>query len=111
MYLHKKRVEIKKITPANWKTLFSTVDKLPGLVIQVFSAPAGSFYMTVIQALDIALDEIIEVVSVMTGIDKDYIANNVGLDELVEYITRMVKHNRLDSIAKNVKSLLPEMRK
>lgn len=107
MYLHKKRVEIAKLTPVKWKELFSSVDRLPGLIVQVLSAPQDDFYMTVIQGLDIALDEIVNVVSIMTEIDSDYIANNVGLDELAEYLQRMVKLNRLDSAVKNIKSLLP----
>lgn len=108
MYLHKKRVEIVKLTPAKWKQLFSTVDRLPGLIVQVVTAPKEDFYAYVLQALDLALGEVIDIVAVLTEIDRDYIENNVGVDEIFEYLQRTVKINRLDTLTKNVKSLLPQ---
>lgn len=108
MYLHNEKVEVAKLTPVKWRELFAVVDKLPGLVIQVVSAPQDDFYAYVLQALDIALDEVINVTSILTGVDKQYIENNVGLDELAEYLFRMVKRNRLDDAVKKMTSLQPK---
>jgi hypothetical protein len=107
MYLGEKRVRIEKLTIAKWRQLFEVVDKLPGLIVQVLSAPSEDFYSYVIMALDIAFDEIALIVSVLTGLDADYITENVGVDELFEYLSRTVQRNRLDEVSKNVKSLLP----
>src|SRR5690625_4688884 len=107
MYLGKKKVVIKKLTPAKWKELFRTIDTLPGLIVQVMTTKQD-FYMTVIHAIDIAMDEIVKVVSVLTDIDEEYINNNVGLDEIVEFVTKTVEINRLDKTVKNIKSLLPK---
>lgn len=109
MYLGDKKVKIKKLVPAKWKLLFDSVDTLPGLIIQV-ATERENFYMVVLQAIDMAMDEIVKVVSILTDIDEDYINNHVGLDELVEFITRTVNVNRLDQTVKNVKSLLPKKR-
>jgi ethanolamine utilization protein EutA (predicted chaperonin) len=108
MMLGEKRVKIEKLTIAKWRQLFSTVDKLPGLIVQVLSAPADDFYSYVITALDIAFDEIAEIVAVLSGVDAEYITEHVGVDELFEYLSRTVKRNRLDDVVKNVKSLLPK---
>jgi hypothetical protein len=108
MMLGDKRVKIEKLTIAKWRQLFSTVDKLPGLIVQVLSAPADDFYSYVITALDIAFDEIAEIVAVLSGVDAEYITEHVGVDELFEYLSRTVKRNRLDDVVKNVKSLLPK---
>ncbi len=108
MYLHEKRVTIAKLTPAKWRQLFNAVDQLPGLIIQVLTAPKEDFYAYVIQALDLALNEVVEITSILTEIEKEYIDENVGLDELTEYLLKVVKLNRLDTIPKNVKSLLPK---
>lgn len=102
-----KTVIVKKLTPVKWREMFTVVDNLPGLIIQVMTAPQRDFYMTVIQALDLALDDIIKIVSILTEIDEDYLNKNAGLDEIVEYLTRMVEINRLDKTIKNIKSLLP----
>lgn len=108
VYLGERKVKIQKITPAKWKDLFKVVDSLPGLIIQVLAAPKKDFYATAVQALDLAIDEIVLIVSALSDIEKEYIENNVGLDEIIEYLTKLVKINRLDNTVKNVKSLLPK---
>lgn len=107
MYLGEKRVKIEKLTIVKWRELFGTVDKLPGLIVQVLSAPSEDFYAYIISALDLAFDEIAEIVALLTGLETEFIQKNVGLDELFEYLARTVKRNRLDEMVKNVKSLLP----
>jgi ethanolamine utilization protein EutA (predicted chaperonin) len=108
MFLGEKRVKIEKLTIVKWRQLFDTVDKLPGLIVQVLSAPQEDFYTYIITALDLAFDEITQVVSVLSGVDAEYLTNNVGVDELFEYLTKTVKRNRLGDVVKNVTSLLPK---
>jgi hypothetical protein len=107
MWLGEKRVKINKLTPNRWRDLFATVDRLPGIIVQVISAPQDDFYATVVAGLEVAMDEVIEIVAVLSDLDADYINAEVGVDEIFEYLSRTVKKNRLDSVAKNVKSLLP----
>lgn len=108
MYLHEKKVSISKLTPVKWKKLFGTIDTLPGLIAQVITSQnTDNYYMVFITAIDIALDEVVTVVSILTELDEEYIKTNVGLDEIIEYLTKTVKLNRLDNAVKNVKSLLP----
>jgi hypothetical protein len=108
MFLGEKRVKIEKLTISKWRELFGTVDKLPGLIVQVLSAPQSDFYAYVITALDIAFDEIAQVVSVLSGVESEYLMENVGVDEIFEYLAKTVKRNRLDDAVKNVKGLLPK---
>ncbi|MCP6683004.1 hypothetical protein [Bacillus nakamurai] len=109
--LGKYPVGIPKLTPAKWKQLFATLDKIPGLILQVISAPQTDFYSYLVSAIDIGLDEIVEIVAMLSGVDAEYIREEVGTDEIIEYLTLTVKKNRLDSQAKNVKSLLPKLEK
>src|SRR5690625_3940026 len=109
MYLGKEVVEITKLTPTKWKELFSVIDKVPGLMFSLFTTEPENYYQAAIQAFDIAIDEFVNIVSVMTDIDAKYIHENVGLDELIEYLTKMVELNRLDSTVKNLQSLLPKV--
>lgn len=107
MMLGEKRVRIEKLTIAKWRQLFEVVDKLPGLIVQILTAPKDDFYAYVITALDLAFEEIALIVSVLSGLDVDYINENVGVDELFEYLAKTVKKNRLEDVVKNAKSLLP----
>lgn len=108
MYLGDKRVKINKLTPNKWRQLFETVDKLPGLIVQVLTAPADDFYAYVISACDLALDEVVNIVAILSDVDSEYIRENVGIDEIIEYLTRTVQRNRLDQTVKNLTSLLPK---
>ena len=107
MMLGEQRVKIEKLTIAKWRELFAVIDKLPGLIVQILSAPQDDFYAYVVAGLDIAFEEVAQIVSVLTGLDADYIEHNVGVDELFEYVSKTVKRNRLEDVVKNVKSLLP----
>lgn len=107
MYLGDKRVRIEKLTIARWRQLFEAIDKLPGLIVQILTAPQDDFYAYVISALDIAFEEVAQVVAILSGLEADYIVEHVGIDELFEYLARTVKKNRLDTVVKNAKSLLP----
>lgn len=108
MYLHEKKVEIPKLTPDRWKKLFEKVDMLPGLIVQVLLAPKKEFYTVVVSACQLALDEVTEIVALLSGIEVDYIRKNVALHEIIEFITKTVQRNKLDEMAKNLKSLLPQ---
>jgi hypothetical protein len=108
MYLGEKRVEINKLTPKRWRQLFATIDTLPGLIVQVITAPQEDFYAYVVSACDIALEEVVKVVAVLSELDEEYINENVGVDELITYIARTAKRNNLAETLKNVGSLLPK---
>lgn len=110
MMLGDKRVKIEKLTIVKWRELFEVVDKLPGLIVQVLTAPSDDFYAYVVTALDIAADEVAKIVSVLSGVEVEYLQESVGVDELFEYLAKTVKRNRLDSVVKNVKSLLPKVK-
>ncbi len=105
--LGKKQAPIKKLTPAMWKRLFTQIDLLPGLAMQIISSPRNEMAAYLLHGFDVALEEIVDIISTISGIESDYLMNEAGLDELVEYIYLTVKKNRLDQIPKNLKGLLP----
>jgi hypothetical protein len=106
-----KRVQIKKLTPALYKELFGSIDRLPGLVVSVMFAPKEQYYEYVLVACSEAVAEVEQVVSILSGLDVEYIHNNVGVTELIDYIVRTAKKNDFTSVIKNVKSLLPKVQK
>lgn len=101
-----KSVKVKKITIAQWKELFSVVDSLPSLIIDVVTSPKEERTAYLVVAAHHSLDDLAEVISVLTGLDRDYIVNNAALDEILEYFTMMAKVNNFEEIAKNIKSVL-----
>jgi hypothetical protein len=102
-----RKAQIEKVTPKDFKALFGVVESLPSLLISVTQAPKGQEAEYLLTAIDIGLDEIVSVVSVLSGIDEDYLTNSVGMDEIIDYIVKMVDYNNLEKLAKNMSRLLP----
>lgn len=102
-----KVVQVEKITPKKYRSLIGVINTLPNLLIQVSKAPRADFIPWLLNATEIGLDEIIEIVAELSGVSAAYLEDNAGIDEITEYLTRMYKHNDLSRLAKNVKSLLP----
>lgn len=103
-----KAVKIEKVTPRQYKELFSVIGSIPNLLVSVMEAPKEEYAVYMLSALEVGLEDFINVVSMLTGIEEDYLYDNVGLDEITEYLVRMSEHNNLENTLKNVKSLLPQ---
>ncbi|APP15656.1 hypothetical protein BS467_07880 [Bacillus altitudinis] len=109
LILGDKTVQIPKLTPVKWKALFEVVDRLPHLFITVLSTSGQEdFASTLVAAAKLAMDEVAKIVAVLSGLDEDYILENVGTDEIIDFLIAVVEKNRLQSVAKNLKSLLPK---
>lgn len=106
LYIGNKPVEIKKITIAQWKQLFGTIETLPALIVDVLTASEEDRTAYFIVALERSFDEITSIVSLLTEIDAEYIEKNASLDEVVEYFVKMAEVNDFNKLAKNVKSVL-----
>lgn len=104
--LGKYKASIFKLTPKQYKSLFGTIETLPNLIMTVARAPQEDKVAYVLSALEVGMDEIVSVVSELTGIDREYLNEEVGFDEIIDYLVKMVEVNRIENVVKNVKSLL-----
>ncbi|ABY46826.1 hypothetical protein [Bacillus mycoides] len=106
--LGEKTVRVRKITPAEYKELMAVIGNLPNMIVQIIQAPEEDRMAYIMSALDVGMDDLVNVTSTLSNIDADYLASGgVGLDEIVEYITQMAKFNGIGKIVKNLASLLP----
>ncbi len=106
LYIGDKPVSVGKITIKQWKQLFGTIEALPQLILDVMSAPENEKSAYFIVALERSFDEIVDIVSVLTEIDSDYIEDNASIDQLIAYFTEVAKVNDFSGVIKNVKSVL-----
>ncbi|WP_226568140.1 hypothetical protein [Bacillus stratosphericus] len=104
-----KTVQVPKLTPVKWKALFEVVDRLPHLFITVLSTTGqDDFASTLVAAAKLAMDEVAKIVAVLSGLEEDYVLENAGTDEITDFLVAVVEKNRLQSVVKNLKSLLPK---
>ncbi|SEM81836.1 hypothetical protein [Paenibacillus sp. OV219] len=96
-----KRVDIPKLTVAKWKALFGKVETLPQLLLDVIaSRQTSDFTATVLVGIQMAFDEIVELVAVLTELEPAWIEENVDHNELIQFISRTVQRNNLNEAAK-----------
>ncbi len=105
-YIGKKPVTIEKITIKQWKQLFGTIETLPQLILDVMSASEDEKSAYFIVALERSFDEVVDIVSVLTGIESEHIEENASIDQLIAYFTEIAKVNDFSGVIKNVKSVL-----
>lgn len=104
-----KQVRVPKLTFEKWVVLREVLDKIPGLVIQIWLSRGEHFYQTVYAAIDVAFEEIIKVIAVLSDVDEDYLKKNAGIDEVFNYFVKTTEKNDFYSILKNGQSLLQSL--
>lgn len=101
-----KSVKVRKITVAQWRELFTVIESLPQLLITVATAPPAERLPFLIVAIEKSLSDVVNVVSVLTGLDADWIENNAGVDELVAFFVETARVNNFGEMLKNVRGAL-----
>ncbi|MBG9736287.1 hypothetical protein [Paenibacillus alvei] len=101
-----KTVQIRKITVAQWQELFGSIQTIPQLIISIMSVPEterAGFFMVV---LGESLENIVQITSILTGLDVEYLRQNAAADELFEFYSETVKMNNFGELLKNGRSVL-----
>ncbi|AHD06436.1 hypothetical protein [Paenibacillus larvae] len=107
--LGKHQVKIAKITPKKWREMVECINVLPQIIENIRCAPPEDFTLYVMNGLEVASDDIVRTVSVLTGIEIEELddTGGIGMDQLIEYLRLTYEYNNIDDIVKNVKRLLP----
>jgi len=107
VFLGDKLVEIPKLTPAKYKLLFGRIEALPQIIARIVESRGnGDFITTALIGVDIALDEIVEVIAALTDVDAEYIRENAGIDEITTFVARTLERNDLATTLKNFRAVL-----
>lgn len=103
-----KNVEVPLLTPEKYKQIFNVMNDIPGIAFYLFySKEEPNFKQRVLVAVSEALDELLYIVELLTGIDKETLNKKAAVHELVEFFVRTAEKNEINNLLKNVKSLLP----
>lgn len=101
-----KSVKVGKITVAQWRELFTVVETLPQLLITVLTAPPADRLPMFVVAIEKSLTDVVNVVSILTGLDAEWIENNAGVDELTTFFVETARINNFGDLLKNVRGAL-----
>ena len=103
-----KSVKVGKITIAQWRELFTVVETLPQLLLTVTAAAPEDRLPYLVVAIEKSLSDVVNVVSVLTEIDAEWIENNAGVDELVTFFVETARANNFGQLLKNVRGALSQ---
>lgn len=106
MYLGEKLVEVVKVTPEMFKKLSRVMENIPAFAFKLMNvADEETFQAYLIAAMDFIADEAVEVTHVLTGIEKEYLSNNVGISDIFQYLKAVADRNDITALVKNLMSL------
>lgn len=101
-----KSVKVRKITVSQWRELFTVIETLPQLLLTVVTAAPADRLPYLIVAIEKSLSDVVNVVSVLTELDAEWIENNASVDELVTFFAETARINNFGEMLKNVRGVL-----
>lgn len=99
-------VKVRKVTIGQWRELFTVVGTLPQMLVSVMTAPAESRISYMLAVMESAIDDVVNVVAVLTGLEPAWINENVSPDELMAYFVAVARVNDFGGLLKNVQGAL-----
>lgn len=102
-----KKVEVPKLNYRKYKQMQDVIQMLPGVIFSLIITPPDNYYQMALVALDGTIDELYGIVAVLSEIDREYLEEEAGVNEVIDYLVATVKKNDFAKTVKNVKSLLP----
>lgn len=102
-----KKVEVPKLNYRKYKQMQDVVQMLPGVIFSLIITPPDNYYQMALVALDETIDELYGIVAVLSEIDREYLEEEAGVNEVIDYLVATIKKNDFAKTVKNVKSLLP----
>ena len=106
VYLGDKIIRVRKITFEVLEQITEVLERIPYLLIKLATSQDEEFHQYLVGAMSIASDEIVKVVAILSGLEADYIKKEVGVNEIFDYLRKVMDKNDLSKTVKNVISLL-----
>ncbi len=102
------KAEVRKLTYTKYATMRDVIDTIPGIVFSLTISNPDNWFTEVYAALDITIEEFYGLVAILAEIDVNYLKDNAGINEIIDYVVATIKKNDFAKTVKNVRSLLPE---
>lgn len=102
------KAEVKKLTYTKYAAMRDVIDTIPGIVFSLTISNPDNWFTEVYAALDITIEEFYGLVAILAEIDVEYLKDNAGINEIIDYVVATIKKNDFAKTVKNVRSLLPE---
>jgi phosphatidylglycerophosphatase A len=102
VYIGGKKVEVRKLTVKEWRQVFGALNQLPGVLFSALTYGQKEMSALILAAVEICFDEVVSILAIASKLDKAYLEDNAALDEIVDYIEKLVAKNNLQETLKKL---------
>lgn len=107
--LGKKQVEIPKLTRARLKKLTEHIGTIGDYLVKLFLTPENERAVFIVAAADVAIDEIYELTSLLSGIPLEYLDEHASLAECTNFLRLTWEKNDMNRALGNLSGLIPPL--
>jgi hypothetical protein len=109
--LGNKRVEIPKLTRTRLKKLSDHIGTIGDYLVKLFLTPEENRAVYIVAGMDVAVDEIYELTSILSDLPVEYLDEHASLAECTEFLKLTWEKNDINQALGNVKGLIPPVMK
>lgn len=109
--LGQKQVSIPKLTRARLKKLTEHIGTIGDYLVKLFLQPEESRAAFIVAGVDVAIDEIYELTSLLSDLPIEYLDEHASLAECTEYLKLTWEKNDMNAALGNVSGLIPPIAK
>ena len=103
-------VPIPKLTIEKWELLFENLETMPQIILNILSSRGDdNFTAKLVVGVGIALGEAVRLVSVITGLEEEFIRENADHNSLYDFFAKTIKKNDLNSALKKFRAALSQI--
>ncbi len=107
--LGNKQIEVPKLTRARLKKLTDHIGTIGDYLVKLFLTPEHERAVFIVAALDVAIDEIYELTSLLSDLPIEYLDEHAGIAECTEFLKMTWEINDINRALGNVSGLIPPM--
>ncbi|RKD20961.1 hypothetical protein BEP19_14845 [Ammoniphilus oxalaticus] len=99
------KVEVRRLTVKQWRQIFGALNQLPGIIFSALTTEnKNDLGVVIVAAVDICFDEVVDIISIASGLTKEDIEDSAALDEIVEYIEKLIEKNNFEATLKKLQT-------
>ena len=106
--INDKTVVIKKLPLGRFAKVLAALDKLPGYLSSFDELSVEKIILELPEMISGAFPELLEVLSIASGVPREELDEEYGLDDVTFLLKGIFEVNNFDLVIKNIKGLLPK---
>lgn len=103
-----KAVEVRPLSPKRFFQIISRLEALPSVALQFVYGdnPNLNVVQLIVAAAEVAKDELFDILSIASGESVEFLYEEAGIHEIIDYIEKLFEVNRLPQVTGKIRAAL-----